>query len=79
LVGDKTGVRLLAAANRLVELDPKNLDLRYALARLLVAFGNVDTAAEELKRLAFEFRDRGDRERAASVEEYLNRIGGSAC
>lgn len=78
MAGDKNGERLLTAAGRLLELDPKNLDLRFGLARLMVAFGNIDTAVEELKRIVFEFRDHGDLVRAGEIENYLNRLGESS-
>jgi predicted Zn-dependent protease len=69
--------RFLTAATRIAELEPQNLDLRFSFAKLLKAWGKVEAAAEELKRMIAELHERGASEQAAEVEDYLKSFGGS--
>ncbi len=69
--------RFLTAATRLAELEPQNVELRYCFAKLLRFWDKVEAAAEELKKLVFELKERGDTEQASKLEEYLKSFGGS--
>lgn len=70
--------RFLTAATRLVELEPNNLELRYAFAHLLRAWGKHEAAAEELRMLISKLKDQGENERAAKLDEELKSFGGSS-